>query len=80
MFGRRKKKSKPVLFDQFAGEGPSLHSLCDAVASHPDSVIVAVFDRHDFDDRNLDPSLINHEDLQWAIYDLVMGEAWEANA
>jgi len=53
---------------------PSLRELCDAVAAHPDSVIVAVFDRHDFV-GDVDPSTIDHEYLQAAIYRTVMEAA-----
>jgi hypothetical protein len=74
-FIRRKKQSKAVLFDQLAGQEPSLRELCDAVAAHPDSVIVAVFDRHDFDNESVDATAIDHEYLQEAIYRTVMEAA-----
>jgi len=72
VFGLKRKKSKPVLFDQLAGQEPSLKELCDAVAAHPDSVIVAVFDVNDFP---LGTDYIDHEYLRDAIYDLVMESA-----
>jgi hypothetical protein len=53
---------------------PSLRELCDAVAAHPDSVIVAVFDTNDFV-GDVDPAAIDHEYLQAAIYRLVMEAA-----
>jgi len=73
-FVRRKKQSEAVLFDQLAGQEPSLKELCDAVAAHPDSVIVAVFDTNDFV-GDVDPAAIDHEYLQAAIYRLVMEAA-----
>jgi hypothetical protein len=73
-FIRRKKQSEAVLFDQLAGQEPSLRELCDAVAAHPDSVIVAVFDTNDFV-GDVDPSTIDHEYLQAAIYRTVMEAA-----
>jgi len=65
MFGLKKKQKQE----------PTLKELCDAVAEHPDSVIVAVFDRQDFDNESLDPSTIDHAYLGDAIYRLVMAEA-----
>lgn len=53
---------------------PTLRELCDAVAAHPDSVIVAVFDRHDFN-GDTDPLNIDHVQLQQDIYKLVMDAA-----
>ena len=53
---------------------PSLRELCDAVAAHPDSVIVAVFETSDFV-GDVDPSTIDHEYLGAAIYRLVMEAA-----
>lgn len=71
---KRRNKQKPVLFDQHNGNGPSLRELCDAVAAHPDSVIVAVFDRHDFH-GDADPLNIDHYKLQADIFNLVMDAA-----
>lgn len=53
---------------------PTLRELCDAVAAHPDSVIVAVFDRNDFN-GDTDPLNIDHVQLQHDIYELVMDAA-----
>jgi hypothetical protein len=63
MFGRRKKEQE---------REPSLKELCDAVAAHPDTVLVAVFDVNDFP---LGTDYIDHEYLRDAIYDLVMESA-----
>ena len=63
MFGFKKKKE------------PTLKELCDAVAAHPDSVIVAVFDHNDFEREELDPSTILHDELSADIYHLVMNHA-----
>lgn len=54
---------------------PTLRELCDAVAAHPDSVIVAVFDRNDFEGSKQDPLNIDHVQLQQDIYNLVMDAA-----
>jgi hypothetical protein len=53
---------------------PSLRELCDAVAAHPDSVIVAVFDTNDFV-GDVNPAVIDHEYVGAAIYRLVMEAA-----
>lgn len=53
---------------------PTLRELCDAVAAHPDSVIVAVFDRNDFE-GSADPLNIDHYRLQADIFNLVMDAA-----
>jgi hypothetical protein len=60
MFGLKKKKKQE----------PTLKELCDAVAEHPDSVIVAVFERSDFAPGVAER--IDHDEMSDRIYDSVM--------
>lgn len=65
LFSRRKKQE------------PSLKDLCDAVAAHPDTVMLAVFDRGDFEREGLDPSTLASvsDEVGADIYHLVMRHA-----
>ena len=56
---------------QEQAQEPTLRELCDAVAAHPDSVIVAVFERSDF--LPGDAETLDHDQLREDIYNLVMG-------
>ena len=56
---------------QEQAQEPTLRELCDAVAAHPDSVIVAVFETSDFMPGVAES--LDHDYLRDAIYDLVKG-------
>lgn len=51
-------------FSRKQKQQPTLHELCNAVAAHPDSLLVFVLDKYDFEDLNIHPDSIDPELLQ----------------
>ena len=58
-------------FSRKQKQQPTLHELCDAVAAHPDSRLVFVLDKDDFEELPLDPDEVDSDILQRDLFRVV---------